>query len=118
MQGRSETNVKTVNEQTAKNLAEQIAALLKQNTGDGDDLRLTLEKLNKRLDALESRIETRDPQSEVVIPQSVHPSLQRFTSLGEIADVILDRINNQKECPYEPAGKTCDNCSMCSSRGF
>ncbi len=86
------------------------------NPGATADLRSALESIGRRLDALESK--SLDPQSETRIPASNHPSLQRFTSLGEIADVILERINNHKECPYEPAGKPCDNCSMCSSRGF
>lgn len=103
-----------MNETERDNLANRIAALM--NTGATDDLRSALDSINRRLDALESK--PANPRSESPIPASNHPSLQRFTSLGEIADVILERVNNHKECPYEPAGKPCDNCSMCSSRGF
>lgn len=111
---------KQLNDKTANNLAEQIAALLKAESRaeGGDDLRLTIEKLNQRLDRLESKLESSDSRPQIENRKLEHPALQRFTSLGEIADVILDRLNNQKECPYEPAGKPCDNCSMCSSRGF
>jgi len=103
-----------LNETERENLANKIAELM--NPGATDDLRSAIDSINRRLDALESK--PANPQSEIPIPTPEHPSLQRFTSLGEIADVILERINNQKECPYEPAGKPCDNCSMCSSRGF
>lgn len=104
-----------MNQTNAENLAEQIAALLKNNgAGGGDGLRSAVESLNQRLDRLESRLSEEKVESQ----PAAHPSVQRFTSLGEIADVILDRLNNQKDCPYEPAGKPCDNCSMCSSRGF
>ncbi len=117
-----------MNDTERENLAKKIAALM--NSGATDDLRSTLDSISRRLDALESKShdpksqipnpqsQIPNPQSQIPNPTSNHPSLQRFTSLGEIADVILERINNQKECPYEPAGKPCDNCSMCSSRGF
>ncbi len=94
-------------------LAEKIASML--SAGSDDDLRAALDSIGRRLDALESPSPARPAFAATA---SDHPSIQRFQSLGEIADVIIDRLNNQKECPYEPAGKPCDNCSMCSSRGF
>jgi cell division septation protein DedD len=108
-----------LNEKTADNLAEHIAALLKGNGAQAtDDLRSAIERLSQRLDMLEAGSSKSGSPVPTEGPKQVHPSLQRFKDLGEIADLILDRFNNQKECPYEPAGKPCDNCSMCSSRGF
>lgn len=42
---------------------------------------------------------------------TLHPSLQQF------AELILDKSEGEKPCPYEP-GRACDHCSMCNSRGF
>lgn len=95
--------------------AEQIAAMIGSRRTD-DEIKQTLESIIRRLEALENG--RADDVARPLAVRSDHPSLQRFKSLGEIADVILERMNDQKECPYEPAGKPCDNCSMCSSRGF
>ncbi|MGI9054475.1 MAG: hypothetical protein ACR2F2_01600, partial [Pyrinomonadaceae bacterium] len=47
-----------------------------------------------------------------------HPIQERFLNITQIADEIIENIQNEKACPYEPTGKPCDNCSMCNSRGF
>jgi hypothetical protein len=67
-----------------------------------------IEKLNHRLDKLESKDAGMPARSD-------HPSLDRF----EIAEAISDAImGKEKACTFEPSGKPCDHCSMCSSRGF
>lgn len=108
-----------MNELDPNKLAEQIAAVIGARRAETEaDLNEALESIGRRLDALEGKGANQTPPAAIAVPQAAHPSAQRFTSLGEIADVILERMNSQKECPYEPAGKPCDNCSMCSSRGF
>lgn len=105
----------------AQNLAERIAQLLQENERGSDDaLRSSLEKINQRLDKIEAQIalQNSNPQSAVRSPQSFHPSQEKFKSLEEIADEIIANLENEKACPYEPAGKPCDHCAMCSSRGF
>lgn len=109
-----------INEQT-QNLAERIALLLQENEQESGDLslvRASLEKINERLDKIESQLSLKNPQSPIHNPKSFHPSQQKFESLEEIAERIINSMQNEKACPYEPAGKPCDNCSMCSSRGF
>ncbi|HQU83228.1 MAG TPA: hypothetical protein PKY59_08900 [Pyrinomonadaceae bacterium] len=103
-----------------QNLAEQIAQLLQNNAkGSGDDfLRESLEKINQRLDKIETQITTQNPPSAIPNPKSLHPSQEKFLSLEELADEIIDKLQNEKACPYEPTSKPCDNCSMCNSRGF
>ena len=107
-------------EKTQK-LAEKIALLLRENENGSDYfLRESLEKINRRLDKIESQIafQNSNPQSEIRNPKSNHPSQERFLNLEEIADAVIKDLPNEKACPYEPTGKPCDHCSMCSSRGF
>lgn len=102
-------------------LAEQIAQLLQENEKGSDDfLRLSLEKINQRLDKIESQITLQSPnlKSQISNFKSPHASQEKFTGLEEIADEIIANLQNEKACPYEPTGKPCDHCAMCSSRGF
>jgi len=100
-----------------QNLAERIARLL-QEQGNDDFLRASLEKINQRLDKIESRLDSQNPKSKIQDQRSLHVSQEKFKSLEEIADQIISTLENEKACPYEPAGKPCDHCAMCSSRGF
>jgi hypothetical protein len=106
--------------ENAQKLAEKIALLLQDDEKrSGDDfLRESLEKINQRLDKIESQIVLQNPKSEVPISKLFHPSQDKFLNLEELADEIINNLQNEKACPYEPAGKPCDNCSMCNSRGF
>ena len=103
-----------------QNLAERIAQLLQENEkGSTDDfLRASLEKINQRLDKIESQFADSNPKSQIPNPKSVHASQEKFTSLEELADEIIANLQSEKACPYEPAGKPCDHCAMCNSRGF
>lgn len=76
----------------------------------------SLEKINHRLDKLETAIS--NPKSEISNPQSFHPSQERFEIAEAIADAMFDGVHKEKACTFEPNGKPCDHCSMCSSRGF
>jgi hypothetical protein len=76
----------------------------------------TLEKINHRLDKLETAIS--NPKSEISNPQSLHPSQERFEIAEAIADMVFDGVQKEMACTFEPNGKPCDHCSMCSSRGF
>ena len=105
----------------AQNLAERIALLLQENEKGSDDfLRASLEKINQRLDQIESQISTRNSnsQSQIPNPKSIHVSQEKFKSLEELADEIIANMQDEKACPYEPTGKPCDHCAMCNSRGF
>jgi len=101
-------------------LAEQIAQLLQNNAKGSDDdfLRASLEKINQRLDKIESEITIQNPNSKIQNPKSLHPSQEKFLNLEELADEIINGLQAEKPCPYEPTAKPCDNCSMCNSRGF
>ena len=104
-------------------LAEQIALLLQGSerekpNNDFSALQTTLEKINQRLDTIESQITSQNPKSKIQNPKSLHPSQDKFLNLEELADEIINSMQNEKACPYEPTGKPCDHCAMCNSRGF
>jgi hypothetical protein len=109
------------NEKT-QNLAERIAALLQENEKGSDDfLRSSIEEINQRLDRIVSNIALRKSTkslSSINTQVPLHFSQEKFADLKEFADEIVNSMQNEKACPFEPAGKPCDNCAMCSSRGF
>lgn len=106
--------------QNTQNLAEKIARLLQAETPNADfqSLQTSLEKINQRLDKIESQIAFQNPESRIPNPKSFHSSQEKFTNLEELADEIINGLQNEKACPYEPTGKPCDHCAMCNSRGF
>lgn len=109
------------NEKT-QNLAERIAALLQENEKGNDDfLRSNIEKINQRLDRIEANIALQNSinsPSLIKNQKTLHFSQEKFANLEEFADEIINNLQNEKACPFEPAGKPCDNCAMCNSRGF
>jgi len=108
------------NEKT-KMLAERIALLLQDDRKDNDNflsLRSSIEKINQRLLKIETQISSQNPQSAVRNPQLLHPSQQKFQIAEAVAHEVIEHLNAEKACPYEPTGKPCDHCAMCNSRGF
>ncbi|MGD9590078.1 MAG: hypothetical protein AB7Q37_18350 [Pyrinomonadaceae bacterium] len=101
-----------------KILAERIARLLDGELPSGDlaSVFASIEKINHRLDKLESALP--HPRSEASISPSVHPSQEKYAVLEAVADQIIEGLKNEKACSFEPAERPCDHCSMCSSRGF
>jgi len=69
-----------------------------------------IEKINHRLDKI-------DGGQNRALP-SLHASQEKFSIAEAIADAIFDGTSKEKACTFEPNGKPCDHCSMCSSRGF
>jgi Flp pilus assembly CpaF family ATPase len=105
--------------QNTQNLAEKIARLLQTEMQSADNsIQSSLKKINQRLDAIELNIAFQNPKSKVQNLKSNHLSQDKFTNLEEIADEIIAGMEQEKACPYEPTGKPCDHCAMCSSRGF
>ena len=100
-----------------KNLADKIAKLIASEAKNSDVAAIfaSLEKINRRLNKLE---ESRGPEPALADPQLNHPSQQKFSVAEAIADEIFAGIQKEKACTFEPNGKPCDHCSMCSSRGF
>jgi hypothetical protein len=107
----------------AKLLAQILTAEENQpQNSDSADLSKVLSKLddlNHRLVNIENRLDEKPQihQSETpnfikpVFPVFLHSSQERF-ALEESID------KEEKACRFEPGGKPCDHCSMCSARGF
>lgn len=105
--------------QNTQNLAEQIADLLRANEKRSDDfLRSSLEKISQRLDRIELRIPAENLKIQIADSKLFHSSQERFHNLEESAGETDENLQMEKACPYEPTGKPCDYCAMCSSRGF
>ena len=97
-------------------LAEKIAKQLEDNqTPELAPLYASIEKINHRLDKLES---SSRPQSGIRNPPLNHPSIEKFAIAEAMADDIFAGIQKEKACTFEPNGKPCDHCAMCNSRGF
>ena len=100
-----------------KTLAEKIARLV-ESEGQAPELAklyASIEKLSHRLAKVEA---TLSPQSQTPSPKLNHPSLEKFSVAEAIADEIFAGLQKEKACTFEPNGKPCDHCAMCSSRGF
>lgn len=98
-------------------LAEQIVELLQKNQKESDDsfLRSSIEKINQRLDGIESQIKHTTPRIQ---SPTFHPSQEKFAVAEAVGQEISEQIGKEKACIFEPNGKPCDHCSMCNSRGF
>lgn len=110
-------------QEKVQKLAERIALLLQEDEKKPDDfsaLRTSIKKISERLSNIEEKLETSSIHSSSFIlhPSKLHASQEKFQNLEELADNIINSLQNEKACPYEPTGKPCDHCAMCSSRGF
>ena len=102
-----------------KNLADKIAQLISTESKKPDFSAIfaSLEKLNHRLEKLEGESKLH-PASLIPHPLQSHPSQERFAVAEAIADAVFDLKSKEKACTFEPNGKPCDHCAMCSSHGF
>lgn len=98
-----------------RNIADKIAHLITTESKKSElsTLFASIEKIKHRLDKLEQASST-----QITDPRSTHPSQDRFAVAEAIADAIFDHHNKEKACTFEPTGRPCDHCAMCSSRGF
>ena len=48
---------------------------------------------------------------------AAHPSQDRF-AIDDAVSELVDFFERDKVCSVEPGGKPCDECGMCSARGF
>jgi hypothetical protein len=48
---------------------------------------------------------------------ATHPSQERF-AIDDAVSELVDFFEREKMCSVEPGEKPCDQCGMCSSRGF
>jgi len=98
-------------------LAEKLLKILESGTSNSDlaSIFASLEKIDHRLDKLES---VQSLSKNILAANLPHPSQEKFSIAEAIADAVFDSKSKEKACTFEPNGKPCDHCSMCSSRGF
>jgi hypothetical protein len=101
----------------SKHIAEKVEQIVRSKNGGSDlsQILVELQKINRRLDDLEAVSNFGTSISNSV---PIHPSQQRFEIAEAIADAVFNGVAKEKACTFEPNGKPCDHCSMCSSRGF
>lgn len=102
----------------AHRLAEKIASILENEpwTIDLSSIQAIIERINLRLDSIESKLQPSVPtHPSAFIP---HSSKDRFSVIEAFDEEVITTLNKEKACTFEPNGKPCDHCSMCSSRGF
>lgn len=99
-------------------LAESIARVVAADTKPADlsSLQKSIQLINERLDRLEAARPAAGAAANAF--SKVHPSQDRFAIAEAIVDSLFERETKEKACTFEPNGKPCDHCSMCSSRGF
>jgi len=98
-------------------LAEKISKLIESESKGPDVAALfaTIERIERRLDKLELERACVEPTAPAA---QDHPSLDRFAIAEAVADAIFESQSREKTCTFEPNGRPCDHCAMCSSRGF
>ena len=98
----------------SQKLAAKIAQILEAERPSGDVAAIfaSLEKINHRLDKLEAAHQRPVPHT------AAHASQEKFSVVEAIVDELFAATGNEKACTFEPNARPCDNCSMCSSRGF
>ena len=101
----------------SKEVAEKVEQIVRSRAVESDTAQILVElqKINRRLDTLENISHFR---SEISDQPLIHPSQERFEIAEAIADAVFNGVHKEKACTFEPNGKPCDHCSMCSSRGF
>lgn len=101
----------------SKEVAEKVGQIVRSKAAESDlaQILAALDKINHRLDKLESNL---NPRFEIPNRQFIHPSQERYAIPEAMADAIFDGVAKEKACMFEPKGKPCDHCAMCSSRGF
>lgn len=87
----------------------------KERAADFGAIFASIEKINHRLEKLES-LDRKNPLPSSSPPYA-HPSTDKFDIAEAIADEIFSGLHKEKACQFEP-GKPCDHCSMCNTRGF
>jgi hypothetical protein len=99
-------------------LAEKIAALLRDEHGafGNEQLWKAVGELGERLEILEKAVAASAGTTSRAKPVD-HPSLHKYAVLEALQDPSSG-TDAEKMCSFEPNGKPCDHCSMCSSRGF
>lgn len=95
-------------------LAGKIASVLQNDSEGSEQIWKAIDELGKRLEAVERAVTSSTSASPPLRIISNHPSLEKYA----VPESAEPNGSEEKLCTFEPHGRTCDHCSMCSSRGF
>lgn len=107
-----------MHDEQKKALTEKIASVL-QNDGGNEQIWKAIDDIANRLEAIERAVSSSSSAPSSMAPSSTrvitrHASLEKYAVL----EAAEPNGGEEKLCTFEPHGRTCDHCSMCSSRGF
>ena len=119
-------------EDKAKKVADRIAERLQTGEsaanydGNWDDLQARLDRMYQDISSGNPAPKMETQTNTVFTPKAKplvqitasHPSQERFNVNEAIVDELVEFFEKEKACSFEPNGKPCDHCAMCSSRGF
>jgi hypothetical protein len=126
-------------EDKARKVAELVASKLQSSegtvgpvnaaNGDWSDLQARLDTMYRdiRSGKAAPRIDTQttgaifEPKARAAVASAIdssHISMEKFNVNEAIVDELVEFFEKEKACSFEPNGKPCDHCAMCSSRGF
>lgn len=91
------------------------------NNSDSADLSKILSKLddlNSRLVQIETRLDEKPQIQPTETPNFINPVFPVLMHSSRERFAFPEDAFEQKACHFEPGGKPCDHCAMCSSRGF
>jgi hypothetical protein len=92
---------------------------INSNSEDLTKILSKLDDLNSRLVQIESRLEDNPQIQPTETPNFINPVFPIFQHASrERFALAEDAEQKEKACHFEPGGKPCDHCAMCSSRGF
>jgi hypothetical protein len=80
-----------------------------QKEDSGKDI---LHEILDKLSSIETRLQALEETSIAAPKATLHSSREQFSLSGS------DDSNGIKICSFEPGGKICDHCLMCTARGF
>jgi hypothetical protein len=115
------------NEDKAKKVADRIAARLQTDesqSGGWDDLQNKLDRMYGELHAEPQLAASASPAFAAKAKPGIQPaeishaSQERFNINEAVVEELVEFFEKEKACSFEPDGKPCDHCAMCSSRGF
>ena len=121
------------NEDKARKLADRIADRIQSSesvnsygAGNWDELQSKLDRMYQDIRSGKPAPKMEAQTTSVFTPKAQHiaqtaaqhPSQERFNINEAIVDELVEFFEKEKACSFEPNGKPCDHCAMCSSRGF
>ena len=90
-----------------------------RNSEDLSKILSKLDDLNSRLVQIENRLDEKPQAQQTETPNFIKPVFPVFLHSSQERFAVEETTNKEeKACRFEPGGKPCDHCAMCSSRGF